>query len=191
MSRRPKLPIRTARLILRPFVAADLDAIQAIYGRADVVRYLYSEPSSVDDAERMLERISVMTGFDDDSDRLRLAAILTETGELIGDFGCWQTSREHRQGEIAYVLHPDHNGHGYATEGAIEMLRAGFEACGFHRIVGRCDARNASSVRVMERLGMRREAHRMENEFVKGQWTDGLEYALLDRDWRRRGEGPR
>ncbi len=64
------------------------------------------------------------------------------------------------------------------------MLRLGFEELGLRRIVGRCDARNDSSWRLMERLGIRREAHLIENEFVKGEWTDEFDYAMLDREWR-------
>jgi len=52
--------------------------------------------------------------------------------------------------------------------------------------VGRCDGRNLSSPRLMERLGMRREAHLVENEYVKGGWTDELIYAMLDREWQAR-----
>ena len=55
---------------------------------------------------------------------------------------------------------------------------------GFHRIIGRCDARNTGSWQVMERLGMRREAHLVQNEWVKGEWCDELDYALLAEEWR-------
>ena len=57
---------------------------------------------------------------------------------------------------------------------------------GFRRIIGRLDARNAASARVLERLGMRREAHFVESEFVKGQWTDEVVYAMLEREWLER-----
>jgi len=113
---------------------------------------------------------------------LRQAA--EKTGELVGDVLLTWASAEHRQGEIGYVLHPEHAGRGYVTEAAREMLRLGFDGLGLHRIVGRLDARNAASARVLERLGMRREAHLRENEFVKGEWTDELVYALLAREWR-------
>lgn len=35
----------------------------------------------------------------------------------------------------------------------------------------------------MDRLGVLREAQLLENEFVKGEWTDELDYAMLDREW--------
>jgi RimJ/RimL family protein N-acetyltransferase len=53
-----------------------------------------------------------------------------------------------------------------------------------HRVVGRVEARNAASARVLERLGMRQEAHMIENEYLKGEWQSEIVYALLDREWR-------
>jgi len=64
------------------------------------------------------------------------------------------------------------------------MLDLGFEHLNLHRIVGRLDARNQASARVLEKLGMRREAHFLDNEIVKGEWTSELVYAILRREWR-------
>ncbi|HEX9338943.1 MAG TPA: GNAT family protein, partial [Pseudonocardiaceae bacterium] len=72
---------------------------------------------------------------------------------------------------------------GFGTEVAPTLLRLGFDGAKFHRITGRCDARNVGSYRVLERAGMRREAHLRENEFVKGEWVDELIYAMLATEW--------
>src|SRR5690606_7276538 len=112
------------------------------------------------------------------------------TGALVGDVNLVWTSREHRQGEIGFVLHPAHHGLGFASEAGAVMLRLGFEGLGLHRIVGRCDGRNLASARVMEKLGMRREAHFRENEIVKGEWSDEIVYAMLSTEWRRSHGGP-
>jgi len=63
------------------------------------------------------------------------------------------------------------------------LLRISFEQLEAHRVVGRLDGRNIASARVLEKLGMRKEAHFRENEFVKGEWTDELIYAILRREW--------
>jgi RimJ/RimL family protein N-acetyltransferase len=57
---------------------------------------------------------------------------------------------------------------------------------GLHRVIGRCDALNAPSARLLERLGMRREAHFVHNEIFKGRWGDEYVYAILDHEWRSR-----
>lgn len=182
----PAYPLLTERLAVRPFQDTDLTAYHAIHSRPDVVRFLYWEPRSVDEVREMLERRKVDVAIDREGDGLNLAAELRATGEVIGHFSLTLASAEHRQGEVGFVLHPDHHGHGYGAEGAKVMLRLGFEELGLHRIFGRCDGRNASSARLMERLGMRREATLLENEFVKGEWTDELDYAMLDREWQAR-----
>jgi RimJ/RimL family protein N-acetyltransferase len=180
---RPRFPLTTERLFLRPFEDDDLDALHAIESRPDVVRFLYWEPRSRDEVREALERRKQMTAIDDSSDALRLAGVLQGPGTLIGDFSLQLVSREHQQGEIGFVMHPDHHGRGYATEASALLLRLGFDELGLHRIVGRCDARNGASARLMERLGMRREAHLRENEFVKGEWCDELVYAMLATEW--------
>ena len=181
---RPAYPLETDRLLLRPYVDDDLDALHAIECREETARFLYNPPLELDATRALLERRRTLTAIDDDHDDLVLAAVLKETGALIGHVTLRRVSREHRQGEIGYVLHPDHQGHGYATEAAGVMLRLGFDGLDLHRIVGRLDARNAASASVLERLGMRREAHLRENEFVKGEWVSELVYAILASEWR-------
>jgi len=179
-------PVRTARLLLRPFAADDLDAVYDLQSRPDVTRYLLYDVRDRGQArEALQERIRAgQRGRDSDRLILALAVVLPQTAVVIGDVGLYWQSREHRQGEIGYVIHPDHAGHGYATEAARVMLGLGFDRFGLHRVVGRLDARNTASARVLERLGMRREAHFVQNEFLKGEWTDELVYAMLSEEWR-------
>jgi RimJ/RimL family protein N-acetyltransferase len=184
---KPDYPIRTERLLLRPYTVDDLDALYDIQTRPDVVRYLYWGVRDRDEVRHSLAQKIKASLLTDEGDNLTLAVVLPETGVLVGDVLLAWTSREHRQGEIGYIVHPDHSGRGYATEATVEMLRLGFEGLGLHRIVGRLDARNTASSRVLERLGMRREAHFVENELVKGEWADEAVYAMLEDEWRARG----
>jgi RimJ/RimL family protein N-acetyltransferase len=113
------------------------------------------------------------------------ARIVPESGRVIGEISLRVERPEHRQGEIGFVFHPDFHGHGFATEAAAELLRIGFDIEKLHRIIATCDARNAASARVMERLGMRREAHFVHNEIFKGEWGDEFVYAIIEDEWRR------
>jgi RimJ/RimL family protein N-acetyltransferase len=63
------------------------------------------------------------------------------------------------------------------------VLRLGFEDMGLHRIIGRADARNEASTGLMSRLGLRKEAHFVRNEMVKGEWVDEVVYAMLADEW--------
>ena len=179
----PGRRIETERLLLRPFEAGDLAGLHAILSREDVVRYLYPPPATEDEVRERLGRRIPRTRFAHSGDGLGFAAVRRDTGELIGDCSLTLVSAEHRQGEVGFVFHPDHHGRGYATEAARPLLALGFETFGLHRIVGRLEARNVASARVLERLGMRREAHLAENEMVKGEWQSEMVYALLGREW--------
>lgn len=179
----PIAPLTTDRLLLRPFVAGDLDALHAIQSRADVARFLYWEPRTREETQEALAKRFEPALPEVDGDSLILAVVRRDTGVLIGDVLLVLVSREHRQGEIGFVFHPDHHGRGFAQEAARDMLRLGFEGWGLHRIVGRCDARNIASARLLARLGLRHEAHFRQNEFVKGEWTDEAVYAILAEEW--------
>jgi RimJ/RimL family protein N-acetyltransferase len=186
----PDYPLRTDRLTLRPFQAEDLDDLHAIQSREDVARYLYWSPRDRDEVRKTLAERIGQSAIEDEGDVLFLAVVLTETRRVVGNVTLRWRSREHRQGEIGFVFHPDHHGKGFAAEATRVILRLGFDNLGLHRIVGRCDARNAASARLMERLGMRREAHLVQNEFVKGEWCDELVYAILAPEWRSRWTVP-
>lgn len=179
--------VGTERLRLRPYTMDDLDDLADIRRRAEVMRYLYEDVQSREEvAEALHRRATSLTALRREGDGMVLAVELKETGRVIGDVSIRWVSEEHRQGDIGFIFHPEYHGKGYAHEAAREMLRLGFEGIGFHRIEGRCDARNDASARLMERLGMRREAHLVENEWFKGEWGSELVYAILDREWKAR-----
>jgi RimJ/RimL family protein N-acetyltransferase len=180
----PDYPIVTERLQLRPFVPRDLDAMVEIHGDPRVVRYLYWGVRGRHELRDVLEEKATRTVLAREGDVINIAAVLTATGELVGDMTLFWRSEEHRQGEVGYIMHPAHGGRGYATEASRALLQLGFEEVGLHRITGRLDGRNEASARVLERLGMRREAQFVENGQVKGVWTDEVVYAMLEREWR-------
>jgi RimJ/RimL family protein N-acetyltransferase len=186
----PAAPIRTERLTLRPFTPDDLGFVVATYADAGVMRYLYEEPLTEDGARAALERKMGNRAVDAEGGWLSLAVDLSSTGETIGDVMIGWVSRQHAQGEIGFVFHPAHHGRGYATEAGEVLLEIGFDALGLHRVIGRLEARNAASARVLEKLGMRREAHLVENEWVKDEWQSELVYAILEREWRRQRDAP-
>jgi RimJ/RimL family protein N-acetyltransferase len=179
----PDYPILTERLLLRPFAQDDYEDFHAIYSHPDVMRYLYDEPRDRATSQRLLADRMPRVRMDDDNNRLSLAMVRRDTGRMIGNCTLWQTSADHNQGELGYVLHPDHHRQGFVTEVVPVLLRLGFEGAKFHRIAGRCDARNVGSYRVLAKAGMRQEAHLRENEFVKGEWADELIYAMLASEW--------
>jgi RimJ/RimL family protein N-acetyltransferase len=177
-------PIETERLTLRPFTADDLDALHAIHSKPELTTYLYWEPRSRDEVREVLSGRAGRS-FDEVFQKgLALAVVVRDGNTLIGDVSLNVLSREHEQGEIGFALDPDHQGRGYGREASVAMLALGFDDLQLHRIIGRCDPRNVPSWRLLERLGMRREAYFRENEIFKGEWGDEYVYALLASEWR-------
>lgn len=185
----PTYPIETARLRLRPFTRGDVDAVFAYRSREDVCLYLFDDPMTHEAVAETIHARIGQVAFEEEGDRIVLAVERQADGRLIGEVSLIWRSVESRQAELGYILHPDAQGQGFATEAAAAMLELGFERAGIHRIYARCDARNVASARVMERLGMRREAHFRQHALVKGRWDEEYVYALLAQEWRTAARG--
>jgi RimJ/RimL family protein N-acetyltransferase len=180
----PTYPVRTERLLLRPLTGADTDALLAYRSRPDVCRYVPFAPM---DRRVIADRLAgqwATTALTDEGQALTLGVELAETGQLVGDVVLFFHSRAHRGGEIGYVVNPDFEGNGYATEAARALLRLAFDDLGLHRVIGRIDERNEPSAKVLRRLGLRQEARLVHNEIFKGEWSTELDFAMLAEEWR-------
>jgi RimJ/RimL family protein N-acetyltransferase len=150
----------------------------------ELTRYLLWGPQTAEQVRETLAKKIAGTSIREEGDVLALAAEGRETGEVVADVILHWVSGEHGLGEIGYIVHPDHAGRGYATEATRPLLGIAFDHVRLHRVIGRLDARNAASARVLEKLGLRQEAHFVENERVRGEWQSELVYAILAREWR-------
>ena len=175
-------PIKTERLSLRPFTAEDERDMLEFESIPEVARYLFNEPRAPEDNAQELAVRQKQTRIGEEGDTLMLAVDLD--GKAIGYVLLIWLSEQNKQGEFGYVLHSGYHGKGYAGEAAVEMLRLGFEKLDLHRIIGRCDPRNGASAKLMERIGMRKEAHFIESEIFKGEWGGEIHYAMLAKEWR-------
>lgn len=176
----------TARLHLRRFESSDLDDLAAILADNGVNRYLYTEPRDREATRNLLQSWIEIPRDADVDNRLHVAVELQTTNRVIGDFMLRWVVNEHRQGEMGGSLHPAFFRQGFAAEVYEELLTLAFTEYGLRRVVGRCDARNTASVRSLEKAGLRQEAHFVENEFVKGEWTDEIVLAIRKDQWTQR-----
>ncbi|HWU19541.1 MAG TPA: GNAT family protein [Devosia sp.] len=179
----PDYPIETARLRLRPFTRGDVDAVYGYRRRDDVARYLFDVPLSREECALAVQQRIGQIALEADEDKIILGVELAEAGTLIGEVSLILRNLDARQGEVGWIFHPDYQGHGYATEAAVALLDLAFGQGDMHRVMARCDARNTSSAKLMERLGMRREAHFREHALFKGEWDEEFVYAILEDEW--------
>jgi ribosomal-protein-alanine N-acetyltransferase len=175
-------PIETQRLRIRPFVMEDWPAVHAYTSDAATMTY-------IDDGVMTEEQTRQFVSDNVGQDAKQFAVDLLAENRLIGHFSFypWYAPRIY---EIGWVFHPSYHRHGYATEGAQALLRHGFEARNVHRVIATCQPQNPPSRRVMEKLGMQREAHFRECiERPDGTWWDEYLYAILENEWRAMGVG--
>ncbi len=178
-----ELPVLTERLCLRAYREDDLENVFRLRSNPDVVKLLYGDPLTWEEAPGALARHMSAPRFDADGDELKLAVERQSDGAYLGNLKLQILSVEYLQGEIGYVFDPQYHGKGYAREAATAALDLGFRHFGMHRIRAHCDARNTASWRLMQKLGMKREAHFRESEFFKGVWAEDFIYAILAREW--------
>jgi RimJ/RimL family protein N-acetyltransferase len=179
-------PLRTDRLTLRTMTLDDIDDVHAYQSREDVCRYLTFGPRSREVvAEKVAQHAQAVT-LAAQGDYWQLAIERQDAPGVIGDLYFTIESTDNAAGEIGWSLHPDHHGHGYMTEAATTVLEIAFGTLALHRVRAVLDPRNASSVALCRRLGMREEAYFVEDLWFKGEWGDTGIYAILGREWNAR-----
>ena len=176
------MEIRTERLHIREFIAADFDAILRYQQEPLYLRYYpWSSRQTGDVSAFVSQQIrnqSVQPRYS-----FQMVITLRDTGTLIGNCGVRIAPSAIEIGDLGYELAPEFWGQGYATEAAQAMLSFGFQVLKLRRIWAQCISANIGSWRVMEKIGMRREGHYRQKEWFKGQWWDWLIYAALKEEW--------
>ena len=146
--------LQTARLILRPFVENDLDALSTLMANQDFMRFslgIFSREQTAGFLEkvRARDRAGLPSQF---------AVALRESGRLVGYCGFFlQVVDEAEELEIGYRIDPAYWGRGIATEAASAVRDHAFTTLGLPRVISLIHPDNAASRRVAEKNGMKRE----------------------------------
>jgi RimJ/RimL family protein N-acetyltransferase len=173
----------TERLKLRPFQKSDLDSFVAYRSDPEVARYQgWDAPYPVEKAVAFIEEM-IQSSPGTDGNWYQFAVELKKTGAMIGDCAFHTLPQDNRQAEIGFSFARSHQGQGYATEAVQRLLEYLFADLGLHRVQAICDVENIASARLLERVGMRREAHFVDNVWFKGAWGSEYMYALLQYEW--------
>ena len=182
MSAFPDLPLRTERLLLRPLVEADAQALFEIFSDPAVMRYWSSAPwTDLAQAEAQIARAQADYAA---GSALRWAVVRRDTGEMIGNVNLYSFFDANRRCDIGYALARAHWGQGLLGEALAAALAHGFETLNLNRVEADIDPRNRASARALERLGFQCEGRLRERWIVAGEVSDSDLYGLLARDWR-------
>jgi len=185
MSEDDGLPIDVDELTLRRVKYTDGADLFEIYSNPEVAHYQFFEPWTPEQVEQLVySQSDVFAG--DPGVPFVLVAVIRANNKVIGDCQITINSVEDQQGEIGFTFHPEFTGQGFATRTVNAALGYGFTRLKLHRIMAAVDVRNEPSWRLMERIGMRREAHFVHDNLVNGEWIDDYVYAMLENEWHAR-----
>lgn len=179
--------LTTARLVLRDFRKDDWEAVHEYGTDLEVVRFMPWGPNTESDTKEFVKR-SLASQREDPRRNFEFAVTLTDSERLIGGAGIRVSAPADRGADMGYCLHRDFWGQGYATEAAAAIVGFGFGTLGLHRIFATCDVGNEASARVLEKVGMRREAQFMQDNMIRGEWRDSYLYAILEDEWCESGK---
>ncbi|MEU5597471.1 GNAT family N-acetyltransferase [Streptomyces sp. NPDC020298] len=175
--------IATERLVLRLFASGDTDDRYSYQSLPEVARYLYRPPLTREGCARSIAERAGGTPWRADGDALLLAVCRADGPGVVGEVVLTLRSARARQAEIGWIFNPQCAGRGYATEAARALVSLAFSQLGVHRVFARLDVLNTGSVRVCERLGMRREAHLVDNDLDGDRWGSEYVFAMLASEW--------
>jgi len=177
------LLLKTSRLLLRPFQETDLAAFAAYRSDPDVARYQsWASPYTLDQAMEFLREMELVQAGAPGT-WYQLAVERHGQPGLIGDCAFQVFADDECQAQIGFTFSPAYQKQGYATEAVTGLLDYLFGERRLHRVTATCDIENNASIRLLERLGMRREAEFIENIWFKGVWGSEYVYALLYKEW--------
>ncbi|MPV89183.1 GNAT family N-acetyltransferase [Georgenia ruanii] len=180
-------PLLTDRLLIRPATPDDAVTTWAYRRLEPVHRWLSRAPLTLADYRGHFATPAA----------LAKTLVVERDDDVVGDLmvaveDAWaqvEVAEQARgvQAELGWAFHPEHAGRGYATEAVRELLRLCFEDLALRRVTANCFAPNEPSWRLMERVGMRRELYTVRESLHRSEgWVDGMGYALLADEWRRR-----
>jgi len=179
--------IVTTRLILREYTLKDFEGVHEYSRDHETVRFMTWGPNTPEDTRNFIQ-LAITQQSVEPRVNYHFVVTLRETHEIIGGCGIHIKRPEHRSAEIGYCFNSTYWGQGYATETMGALLKFGFKELNLHRIIATCDPANIGSERVMQKNGLHKEAHFIEELWTarNHEWRDSVLYAILDREWQAR-----
>ena len=174
--------IETQRLILRPIEAKDNEQVFSYRSDSETNKYQGWIPKSLEEVNEFISKNPKAFNLPDSW--FQLVIIEKASKEIIGDIGIHFIDEDNRQCELGCSLKKNRQNEGFATESLQAVISHLFNKLNKHRIVTSIDPDNVSSIKLVERLGLRKEAHFKQSIQIDGKWVDDIIYAVLKSEWK-------
>lgn len=176
-------PLVTERLVIRRAAQADLDAIWAYRGLDPVTEWMSAAPPTLEAHRELFLSRGLGSMLVSELDGVVVGDLMVRIEDAWAQAEVAERARG-AQAELGWCLDPAYGGRGLATEAVTALLGLCFVDLDLRRVYAGCFADNIPSWRLMERVGMRREAHNVRESLHRsGEWLDGYQYALLADEW--------
>lgn len=174
--------IESERLILRSVTELDIAKIHLLNSSEEIARFNTSGiPESIEETNAILENW-ILENSKETKLRFTFAIELKKDTQLIGLIGINLGKIKYKNAEVWFKFDTKFWNKGYATEALKEILNFGFNDLKLHRIEAGCAVENIGSIKVLEKVGMLREAHTRKLLPLKSGWSDNYGYAKLSTD---------
>ena len=170
-------------LTLRPLEATDWEAVHSWGSLLEFCRYQAWGPDTPEQSRAFVETAVAARS---QAPQTRYPYLACVGRRPVGMGEVWVRQAGHRQGEIAYGLHPRCWGRGLGTALGRALLRIAFEELALHRVYATCDPRNLGSAGVIRRLGMTYEGRLRHTMLIRDGWRDSEIHSILEDEWRER-----
>lgn len=178
-----KMILEAKRLIIRPISLNDKNEILEYRSDKETNKYQGWIPETIDDVITFIGKTAKK--INEPETWFQFVIIEKGTQKIIGDLGIHFFDNENKQVEIGCTLNKDFQNKGYATESIKRVMDYLFNDLHKHRIITSIDPENKNSIRLVERIGFRKEAYFVESLFLNGKWVDDLIYSLIEKDWEK------
>jgi RimJ/RimL family protein N-acetyltransferase len=174
--------IETELLLLRPITRNDNKQVFSYRSDAETNKYQGFIPKKLEEVDEFIAKNPLK--FNQPESWFQLVIIEKNCNEIIGDIGIHFIGEDDFQCELGCTLNKKHQGKGYATTAMKITMDYLFNTLNKHRITGSVDPKNSDSIKLLERLNFRKEAHFKESLFINGEWVDDIVYGILKSEWK-------
>lgn len=177
-----KISIVTERLLLREIKIADAEAMFQYRSDPQIYKFQNWKPRTLKEVSEFISS-NIAKIPNTPNTWYQVGIYVKETNNLAGDIGLHFIGSDNMQVEIGYTLSLEHQSKGYATEAVIGIINYLFNNLHKHRIIASLDPDNSKSIALLERIGLRKEAHFKKSLWINNEWVDDVVYAILKEEW--------
>ncbi len=172
--------LESERLRMTQVVEADWELFHRLHTTGEVMRYV-SDPLPEEEIRARFD-VRLPPWSREQPHWLCLAMREKASGAAVGVMGLRSEWMPFQQAEVGFLLLPEFQGRGYASESLERIISYAFGECGFHKLKAVVTGGNEPSCKVIERAGFRREGVIRHNFRLHGEWKDDIVFGLLEHE---------